>query len=75
MLNIFSWFIFLLLNSSLNILSRIKYGASNSLDLDQARRNVGPDLGPNCLQMLSADYTSRHRYIGDSLSIIKTDNK
>ena len=28
---------------------------SNSLDPDQARRFVGPDLGPNCLQMLSAD--------------------
>ena len=28
---------------------------SNSLDPDQARRFVGPDLGPNCLQMLSDD--------------------
>ena len=28
---------------------------SNSLDPDQARQNVGPDLGPNCLQRLSAD--------------------
>ena len=28
---------------------------SNSLDPDQARQNVGPDLGPNCLQGLSAD--------------------
>ena len=27
---------------------------SNGLDLDQDRRSVGPDLGPNCLQMLSA---------------------
>ena len=27
---------------------------SNSLDPDQARRSVGPDLGPNCLQNLSA---------------------
>ena len=26
---------------------------SNSLDPDQARRFVGPDLGPNCLQKLS----------------------
>ena len=26
-----------------------------SLDTDQARRFVGPDLGPNCLQRLSAD--------------------
>ena len=28
---------------------------SNSLDPDQARHFVGPDLGPNCLQRLSAD--------------------
>ena len=27
---------------------------SNSLDPDQARCFVGPDLGPNCLQRLSA---------------------
>ena len=32
---------------------------SNSLDPDQARRFVGPDLDPNCLQRLSADDTSR----------------
>ena len=30
---------------------------SNSLDPDQARHFVGPDLGPNCLQKLSADDT------------------
>ena len=30
---------------------------SDSLDLDQARHFVGPDLGPNCLQKLSADDT------------------
>ena len=34
---------------------------SNSLDPDQARRYVGADLGPNCLQMLSTDDTSRER--------------
>ena len=34
---------------------------SNSLDPDQARHFVGPDLDPNCLQMLSADDTSRQR--------------
>ena len=28
---------------------------SNGLDPDQDRRSVGPDQGPNCLQMLSAD--------------------
>ena len=31
---------------------------SNRLDQDQARRFVGPDLGPNCLQRLSADDTT-----------------
>ena len=34
---------------------------SNSLDPDQTRHFVGPDLGPNCLQMLSAGDTSRQR--------------
>ena len=33
--------------------------ASNGLDPDHDRRSVGPDLGPNCLQMLSADDKSR----------------
>ena len=28
---------------------------SISLDPDQDRLSVGPDLGPNCLQRLSAD--------------------
>ena len=28
---------------------------ANSLDPDQAQQNVAPDLGPNCLQRLSAD--------------------
>ena len=28
---------------------------SNGLDQDQDPRSVGPDLGPNCLQRLSAD--------------------
>ena len=28
---------------------------SNSLDPDQARHFVGPDISPNCLQRLSAD--------------------
>ena len=34
---------------------------STSLDQDQARHFVGPDLGPNCLQKLSAYDTSRQR--------------
>ena len=33
---------------------------SNGLDSDQDRHSVGPDLGPNCLQRLSADDKSRH---------------
>ena len=34
---------------------------SNSFDPDQARHFVGPDLGLNCLQRLSADDTIRQR--------------
>ena len=34
---------------------------STSLDPDQARRIVGPDLGPNCLPRLSADDTGGQR--------------
>ena len=34
---------------------------SNSLDPDQARLYVGPALGLNCLQRLSAKDTSRQR--------------
>ena len=33
---------------------------SNSLNPDQARQNVRPDLDPNCLQRLSADNTRRY---------------
>ena len=34
---------------------------SNSFDPDQDQQNVGPDLGPNCLQKLAADDTSKQR--------------
>ena len=34
---------------------------SNSLDPDQARRSLGPDLVPNCLQKLSTEDTCRQR--------------
>ena len=34
---------------------------SKSLDPDQDRHFVGPDLGPNCLQRLSADDTNRQK--------------
>ena len=40
-------------------LSGVTIRVSNSLDQDLARRFVGPDLDPNCLQMLSADDTKR----------------
>ena len=32
---------------------------SNSLDPDQDRHSVGPDLDPKCLKRLSAEYKSR----------------
>ena len=34
---------------------------SNCLDPDPAQHFGGPDMGPNCLQMLSAADTSRQR--------------
>ena len=34
---------------------------SNGLDPNQAQKNVQPDLGPNCLQIISADDTGRDR--------------
>ena len=42
---------------------------SNSLDPDQARRFIRPDLGPNCLPRLSADDTGRQRF-NCSLSVL-----
>ena len=38
---------------------RITIRVANSLDPDQARHFVGPDLDPNCLQRTSADDTGR----------------
>ena len=35
---------------------------STSLDPDQAEHFVGPDLGPNCLQRLSADIAGKVKY-------------
>ena len=32
------------------------YESVNSVDPDQDRHSAGPDLGPICLQKLSADY-------------------
>ena len=38
---------------------------SNSLDPDYARCLIEPNLGPNCLQRLSADDTSKYRVYED----------
>ena len=38
-----------------------EYYQSVSLDSDQAQRFVGPGLGPNYLQRLSADGNMRHK--------------
>ena len=35
---------------------------SKSFDPDQARHFVGPDLGPDCLQRLSADIAGKVKY-------------
>ena len=40
---------------------------SNSLDPDQARHSVGPDLGPNCLKRLSADVTAGRQIVNRCL--------
>ena len=47
---------------------------SNCLDPDQDRHSVGPDLGPNCLQRLSADMSSLAKRV---LKVIMTttDNR
>ena len=57
----FEEFRFMLMLSSADIFSKLIFSklsfwnntrVSNSLDPDQ---NIGPDLGPNCLQRLTAD--------------------
>ena len=45
---------------------------SNILDPDQARHFVGPNLGPNCLEMLSADNTSKQRFNSIALRMVKS---
>ena len=56
----FFFFFFFKLTFSKGKSFRNTIRVSNSLDPDQARRFVRPDLGPNCLQRLSADNRSRH---------------
>ena len=52
---------FLFLNELLQKKSfRYAIRVSRSLDLDQAQHFAGPNLGPNCLQRLSADNKKRH---------------
>ena len=46
-----------------NICQEHHIRVSNSLDPDQARRFVEPNLGPNCLQKLSADDKSRVKIV------------
>ena len=41
---------------------------SNSLDPDQARHFVGPDLGPNCLQRLSVSRQQKSPLAGKELN-------
>ena len=41
---------------------------SNSLDPDQAQQNVGPDLGPNCLQRSSTDDRERNGSVVECLT-------
>ena len=50
---------------SQKIISVTHIKGSNGLDPDQGRHSVGPDLGPNCLQRISADDKSC-RYQGKS---------
>ena len=47
---------------------------SNSLDPDQVQHFVGPDLGPNCLQRLSAEDTSGQRVKALILDGTKSQN-
>ena len=60
------WAFFMLLLSSVDIVFKNKknfsknsfkttFRVSNDLDPDQDRCTVGPDLGSNCLQRISAD--------------------
>ena len=45
---------------------------SNNWDPDQAPHFVGPDLGPNCLQRLSADNKSKRYMYVNTKQLIDT---
>ena len=55
--------------SKISYKNSISLRVSNSLDPDQARHYVGPDLDPNCLQRLSANEASRQKVKGISKCI------
>ena len=56
----------MLISIFISFQSMITIRVSNSLDPDQARLFVWPDLGPNYLQRLSADDTRRQKsYLED----------
>ena len=57
-MNLLSTYVFIELKFSISHF-RNTFRVSNSLDPDQVERFVGPDFGPNCLQMLSADIIRR----------------
>ena len=44
---------------------------SYCLDPDQTQHFVGPDLGPNCLQRLSADVQSCHLVSMEQINLAK----
>ena len=50
-------------STSLKILSEKNTRVPNSLDPDQVRTFVGPDLGPGCFKQLSMDDTSRQKKV------------
>ena len=56
---LFSYTYFIKKNIFLQKIFKENITLLNSLNPDQARLLVGPDLGPNCLQLSSADNTSR----------------
>ena len=47
---------------------------SNSLDPEQFQLFVRPDLGPNCLQWLSADNSGRQKQVKKRLTICQIDD-
>ena len=82
MLGNFSWICCCLLTFSKLTCLKDSFGntirVATSLDPDQDRHTVSPDLGPNCLQTLSADDKSCHyslarrvKFIVDCMSALR----